>query len=42
MKMLNDFFDGVLRQQCSIPEQLRLPDEKAEQFRKLLNNLTTD
>ncbi|MGA1979477.1 MAG: hypothetical protein ABSG99_02775 [Sedimentisphaerales bacterium] len=38
-KMLGDFFDEVLRQQCQVGEQLHLPEEKAKQFGELLRNL---
>jgi hypothetical protein len=42
MEMLNDFFDGMLRQQCSVPEQLKLPADIAEQFSELLRKLIID
>ena len=38
-EMLNLFFDEVLRQQCQVPEELRLPPEAEKQFAKLLTNL---
>jgi len=38
-EMLNDFFDEVLRQQCQVPEELRLPEEAERQFAKLLRSL---
>ena len=42
MEMLGNFFDGVLRQQCSVPEQLKLPADIAEQFSELLRKLIID
>lgn len=39
MELLGEFFDEVLRQQCSVPEQLHLPEEKAKLFSELLNSL---
>ncbi len=41
-KMLGEFLDGVLRQQCSVPEQLHLPADIAEQFSELLRKLIID
>lgn len=38
-KALNRFFDDVLRQQCQVGEELKLPEEKARQFEKLLQGL---
>ena len=41
-EMLNNFFDEVLSQQCQVPEQLQLPEEKAKEFEKLLNSLKSE
>ena len=38
-ELLNNLFDEVLRAQCQVPEQLQLPEEKAGQFRELLESL---
>lgn len=38
-EMLNNFFDDVLEAQCQVPEQLRLGEEAAKQFAKLLESL---
>ena len=41
-EMLNSFFDELLSQQCQVPEQLQLPEEKAKEFEKLLNSLKSE
>lgn len=38
-EILNKFFDDVLTQQCSVPEELHLPEEIAELFAELLKKL---
>jgi hypothetical protein len=37
--MLGDFFDEVLKAQCQIGSELKLPEEIEVKFRELLNNL---
>ncbi len=41
-KLINDFFDNILSQQCQVPESLKLSDEKTKLLEELLEGLVSE